>query len=74
VGRWSRQILGSGTVGLAPLSASVAVAAAQLPEFHADPADRFIYATAREMRIPLISKDATKRTYALEHGDVRVIR
>lgn len=73
VGRWSRRLLGSGVVGVADLSASAAINAAQLPGFHGDPADRFMYATARDLRIPFISKDTRIREYAQRRRDVQVI-
>jgi PIN domain nuclease of toxin-antitoxin system len=41
--------------------------------FPGDPADRLIYSTAREHRVPLISKDARLRDYAAVAGDVVVI-
>ena len=41
-----------------PLSASIALAAALLPsDIHADPADRFLIATARDRKIPLLTSD-----------------
>lgn len=71
--RWTRDLLASGLVRIAPLTPTSAIAAAQLPEFQGDPADRFIYATAREMAIPLVSKDEKIRGYASNHSDVEVI-
>jgi PIN domain nuclease of toxin-antitoxin system len=41
--------------------------------FPGDPADRLIYATALEHRIPLISKDERLRELAAVAGDVRVV-
>ncbi|MGH2448566.1 MAG: type II toxin-antitoxin system VapC family toxin [Chloroflexota bacterium] len=73
VGRLSRDLLASRLVEPAPFTPSIAVAAARLPLFHGDPADRFIYATARELSVPLISKDSTIRSYANEREDVEVI-
>jgi PIN domain nuclease of toxin-antitoxin system len=49
------------------LEPAVAVAATRLPEpFHADPADRFLVAQARELAVPLISADRNIRDYP--HG------
>jgi PIN domain nuclease of toxin-antitoxin system len=73
VQRWTRQLLGSGIIGIAGLSATAAVTAAELPNFQGDPADRFIYATALDLRVPLISKDAKIRAYVKERPDVQVI-
>ena len=46
--------------GVAPLTADIAIAAAGLDDegFHRDPADRLIYATARMLDAPLITRDA----------------
>ena len=41
----------------APLSGDVAIAAATLPDFHPDPADRFIVASARALDAGLITAD-----------------
>ena len=41
-------------------------------EFHADPADRLIVATARHRRVPLVTADRAILAYAAE-GHVRVI-
>lgn len=45
---------------VAPLTADVAIAAARLEDegFHRDPADRLIYATARVLDVPLVTRDA----------------
>ena len=62
--RWL-ELLGSiPALKLLPLEPRVAVAATTLPEpFHADPADRFLVAQARELAIPLVSADSKIRTY-----------
>jgi PIN domain nuclease of toxin-antitoxin system len=70
---WCRDLLASGAAQVAPLTASAVIAAARLPEFHGDPADRLIYATARELGVPLVSKDARIRGYAARRGDAQVI-
>ena len=55
-------------VRLLGLDPAVAVAATRLPEpFHADPADRFLVAQARELGIPLLSAD----NKILSYGHVR---
>jgi PIN domain nuclease of toxin-antitoxin system len=73
ISRWCRDLLASGTVRTASLTPSAAIAAAQLPRFHGDPADRLIYATARDLGIPLVSKDEKIREYASRYRDVEVI-
>jgi len=71
--RWCRDLLASRKAEVAALTPSAAIAAAQLPEFHGDPADRFIYATARELDIGLVSKDTKIMDYAQQHRDVEVV-
>jgi PIN domain nuclease of toxin-antitoxin system len=49
---------------LLPLSPTVAVASTRLPgTFHADPADRFLVAQARDLNIPLVTADSKIRAY-----------
>ena len=58
VGRWIDRALALPGVELAPLHASIAVGSARLPgDFHADPADRIIVATARFHQVPLLTAD-----------------
>jgi PIN domain nuclease of toxin-antitoxin system len=62
VGAWLAQALGAEKVELAPLTPSIAVAAAGLPrDFTGDPGDRLIAATAMALRCPLVTKDAQLR-------------
>jgi PIN domain nuclease of toxin-antitoxin system len=70
---WCRDLLASGTVRVAALTPSVAISAGRLPEFHGDPADRFMYATARELDVALVSKDTRIRDYARQRTDLEVI-
>jgi PIN domain nuclease of toxin-antitoxin system len=44
-------------VSLAPLTAEISISACSLPDFHGDPADRMIVATAITLGIPLITAD-----------------
>lgn len=44
-------------VSLAPLTAEISTASCRLPDFHGDPADRIIVATAVVLGIPLITAD-----------------
>ncbi|MFL6846596.1 MAG: type II toxin-antitoxin system VapC family toxin [Allosphingosinicella sp.] len=42
----------------APLTVAIALAASRLPgDFHHDPADRLLVATARELNVPLVTRD-----------------
>jgi len=72
---WVRDLLHTDGVELAPLSPQVAIAAALLGTagFHGDPADRFLYATALEQSVPLVTKDEVIRSYAEKAGDLRAI-
>jgi PIN domain nuclease of toxin-antitoxin system len=71
---WVRDLLAEG-VELAPLSASAAAEAGMwsVDEFHGDPADRLIYATARDLGLPLVTRDERLHAFAATRGDVRVI-
>ena len=64
VERWLALLASHPAVRLLALDVAVAVAATRLPEpFHADPADRFLVAQARELGIPLLSADSKIRSY-----------
>ena len=68
VERWLALLASHPAVRLLGLDPAVAVAATRLPEpFHADPADRFLVAQARELGIPLLSAD----NRILSYGHVR---
>ena len=68
VERWLALLASHPAVRLLGLDPAVAVAATRLPEpFHADPADRFLVAQARELGIPLLSAD----NKILSYGHVR---
>ena len=58
-------VLRHATTQLAPLTPQIAVRASQLgPDFHKDPADRLIAATALELNAPLVTRDARMRAFA----------
>jgi hypothetical protein len=62
--RWLALLASHPAVRFLVLDLAVAVAATRLPEpFHADPADRFLVAQARELRVPLLSADSKIRSY-----------
>lgn len=50
-------------VEVLPIDRQIAQLAAELPEYHRDPADRLIIATAIQARIPLLSLDAVFPMY-----------
>ena len=60
---------------LVPLTSEAAVWAGQLDRatFAGDPIDRLIYASAYDLRIPLVTKDEKLRAYAALAGDLDVL-
>lgn len=57
--QWIEQALEAPGLTVEPLSPLVAVESSQLPgDFHGDPADRLIVATARSLQAKLITRDA----------------
>ncbi|MGH3978990.1 MAG: type II toxin-antitoxin system VapC family toxin [Pseudonocardiaceae bacterium] len=70
---WIRDVLATDGIGVAELTPGITVAAAELADFHGDPADRFLYATARLLDVPLLSKDRLLHGYAEAHRTVTVV-
>ena len=71
---WVDALLAHERVELAALVPRAAVAAAQLPDFHGDPADRMLWATAAQAPLRLLTKDRRLRAYAeARPGDVTVV-
>ena len=62
-------------VAPAQLSATAATWAGTLDptRFPGDPIDRLLYATALDLRVPLVTKDTRLTDYAMAAGDVDVI-
>jgi PIN domain nuclease of toxin-antitoxin system len=71
---WIQDLL-SQDVELAELSAWAAAEAGtwDASEFPGDPADRLIYATAKDLHIPLVSKDARLSEVATARRDIEVV-
>ncbi len=70
---WVDDMLAAPGIVLAPLSPEVAVESCNLPgQFHGDPADRIIVATARNQGATLFSKDKQIVAYGKE-GHVRLL-
>jgi len=64
---WVNQALSAPGISLVPLTPEIAIASTRLPgEFHGDPADRIIVATARKLSVCLVSKDSKILTYGKE--------
>jgi PIN domain nuclease of toxin-antitoxin system len=72
IGRWIDEVLALPGVVLADLEPKIAVDSVNLPgDFHNDPADRIIIATARHHKIPLLTVDRAILDYgAAGHANV----
>lgn len=72
---WIAALVGLADVEVLPLTPEAAAWAGGNDDagFPTDPADRLLYATAREHRVPFVTKDDVIRRYADMAGDVRVI-
>ena len=70
---WINDLLATSITEIADLTPMIAVAAGQLNDFHGDPADRIIYATAAAHQLPLVSKDNRLRTFAKADRNVAVV-
>lgn len=73
--QWIGDLMGLPLVERAALSPEAAAWAGLLDadQFPGDPIDRMLYATARDLRVPVLSKDDRIRSYAAQTGDVDVI-
>jgi len=60
-------------VSLVPLTAEISTASCRLPNFHGDPADRIIVATASTLGIPLITADEKIIRWNEVQGLIQVI-
>jgi PIN domain nuclease of toxin-antitoxin system len=66
VSDWFGAILEHHDLELLPLDLQTCVDATELPAIHRDPCDRFIIATARRRRMPVVTADPVFRDYDLE--------
>ncbi|GAC1671539.1 MAG: type II toxin-antitoxin system VapC family toxin [Candidatus Limnocylindrales bacterium] len=75
IASWIAMVFDDRRSGVAPLSPEAAGWAGGLEDarFPGDPADRLIYATALEHRVPLVTKDERLREFSAITGDVDVI-
>lgn len=73
VSAWINDLVATTTADIADLTPTIAVTAGELPDFHGDPADRIIYATAATRQLPLITKDVRLRDLATSHRGVNAI-
>jgi PIN domain nuclease of toxin-antitoxin system len=71
---WVRALLRADRIAVAPLTSEAGAWAGELPDtFPGDPIDRLLYATARDHRVPLVSKDQRLRAFARAAREVDVI-
>lgn len=64
VGNWLSTVAQIDAVSFLPVDVEVATKSVDLPgDFHKDPADRMIVATARKLAVPLVTKDDKIRAY-----------
>lgn len=64
VGQWLSVVSQVEAVSFVPVDNDIAVKSIELPgEFHKDPADRIIVATARKLGAPLVTVDDRIRSY-----------
>ena len=64
VSSWLATVSAIEAVRFVPVDVEIATKSVDLPgEFHKDPADRMIVATARKFAVPLITKDEKIRAY-----------
>jgi len=71
---WIEGVLLDERVDVAPLTPTAAASAGVIgSSFGGDIADRLLFATARELDLPLVTKDEGIRAYARASGDVRTI-
>ncbi|TYR34934.1 type II toxin-antitoxin system VapC family toxin [Mesorhizobium microcysteis] len=62
--KWLGEVEASGRVKFVPLDNEIAILGARLgPDFHKDPADRFIAATSQKLSVPLVTADEKIRNY-----------
>ena len=65
IGKWLGMALAMPGIRMTPLSVEISIASTQLPcEFHSDPADRIIVATARHIGATLVTEDKLILTYS----------
>mgnify|MGYP006179023739 CR=1 FL=1 len=74
LGVWVHDLLRQSRIVIAPVTAEAAAWAGDLgADFPGDPIDRLLYATSRDIRVPMVSKDERLRDYSANSGDVDFI-
>lgn len=71
---WVDAALGQPAMALLPITPGIAIASSRLPgDFHGDPADRMIIATARALNVPLVTRDRAILAYG-RSGHLKTVR
>jgi PIN domain nuclease of toxin-antitoxin system len=71
---WFAKVMAGPGIRPAPFTPDIAIDASHLPgDVHGDPADRIIVATARQLSIPVVTRDARILAYARQ-GHITAIR
>jgi PIN domain nuclease of toxin-antitoxin system len=73
VARWRRDFVDQGLIEI-PVTGAIGIAAVELADFHADPADRLIVATVQELGAILLTADEKILAWSgrLDRRDARV--
>lgn len=70
---WIKKVDSLPYIKLIPLTADIAIESCSLPgDFHGDPADRMIVATARILNVPLMTRDKKIEAYG-QKGYVEIV-
>ena len=71
---WFARVMSEPGAVEASLTYDIAIDSTNLPgEFHRDPADRFLVATARALNVPIVTRDGDIEAYA-KAGHVKLIK
>jgi PIN domain nuclease of toxin-antitoxin system len=71
---WFARLMAGPGIRAAPFTADIAIDASHLPgDVHGDPADQMIVATARQLGVPIVTRDTRILAYA-RRGHVSAIR
>jgi len=63
---WFESVVKHHDLGVLPLDWDICIAATELPPLHRDPCDRFIIATAKSRRLPVVTGDPVFGSYGIE--------
>lgn len=73
VARWVNDVVASGEVVDAPVTASIGTAAAGFGALAGDPADRLIAATAASLGVPVVTKDERLHAWSAATREIDVV-